>query len=514
MENSNMSVISNAPSENRRTSLTGERERNDISAILQGNTESSSETPSREVLRTLTKAELQKRCRLLKLNSIWVKKEELIDMILDHAGNNVNTNEVYDSLTPVQTDYKLNEQYLRQFIKETKTCFETVNKQLVEKNEQINELRNKLVAAENKIERLQEQIDSSTINPPNAQSCSEVKTLILGDSTLKEIKFSDLAENCRIRTIPGANMDLLKCWVTEKLEYNVKECIIYCGAQDLQESSSKVENILDNLGTLVAELKTKNENISVKICELIPCSNSTDMANRTENFNLRLIEWCVNNGLSLINTELHFRLGTGDIDETCFISSDSVNGQTLTRTGATRLLDAISKKCDGILCAEWKSVKIGHIQTKYNGEPNSSSIRTKNVNIRNEGRTSTTPASSNIQRKNYQRSSHHSHPMETDRHPQRASQHSYPMETERRPQRTTHRNYPVETDYRPQPPYNEQDQNYRPSNFKNTARHRGCYQCGELNHNQANCRYDRKIQCTSCFKYGHKSKMCDVENYH
>ena len=38
---------------------------------------------------------------------------------------------------------------------------------------------------------------------------------------------------------------------------------------------------------------------------------------------------------------------------------------------------------------------------------------------------------------------------------------------------------------------------------------RGCYNCGEYNHRQSNCRYDHKIRCNVCQEYGHKSRFCN-----
>ena len=36
----------------------------------------------------------------------------------------------------------------------------------------------------------------------------------------------------------------------------------------------------------------------------------------------------------------------------------------------------------------------------------------------------------------------------------------------------------------------------------------GCYNCGETNHNRANCKYNFSIQCNKCRAYGHKEKFC------
>jgi len=128
-----------------------------------------------------------------------------------------------------------------------------------------------------------------------------------------------------VRTIPEANLDLVTSWVADRLEYSVKECIIYCGIQDLLEKNSKIETILDSLGALITELKNKNENVVVKVCELVPTPKSNELKFKIEQYNLKLTEWCATNGVPLISTELHFRLGTGEVDVNCFVADDNIS---------------------------------------------------------------------------------------------------------------------------------------------------------------------------------------------
>ena len=60
-----------------------------------------------------------------------------------------------------------------------------------------------------------------------------------------------------MRTIHGANIDLLRSWIAEKLDRTPTECVIYCGLNDIIEELPS-ENILDNLGSLISDLKEKN----------------------------------------------------------------------------------------------------------------------------------------------------------------------------------------------------------------------------------------------------------------
>ncbi|KAK7085881.1 hypothetical protein SK128_018279, partial [Halocaridina rubra] len=76
------------------------------------------------------------------------------------------------------------------------------------------------------------------------------------DSGLQEVKSSDLHTDVIVRTIKEANMNLLKFWITEKLAYALKHCIVCCGTEDMLDDVT-MESLLEDLGTIVAELKRR-----------------------------------------------------------------------------------------------------------------------------------------------------------------------------------------------------------------------------------------------------------------
>ncbi|KAG0721815.1 hypothetical protein GWK47_045671 [Chionoecetes opilio] len=70
---------------------------------------------------------------------------------------------------------------------------------------------------------------------------------------------------------------------------------------------------------------------------------------------------------------------------------------------------------------------------------------------------------------------------------------------------------PTSANYRPE----YKDVNDAPGGRDHYPRHREqqgrkacCYNCGEFNHQQLNCRFDHKVKCGSCQRLGHKSKLC------
>ncbi len=60
---------------------------------------------------------------------------------------------------------------------------------------------------------------------------------------------------------------------------------------------------------------------------------------------------------------------------------------------------------------------------------------------------------------------------------------------------------------------NEQMKRTRPQNAKgdksnNMTNKRGCYFCGEMNHQQKDCRHGKAVKCHTCGTLGHKQSVC------
>lgn len=307
--------------------------------------EASLENPSWEHLHEhYTKAQLQKHCRQLGLNGIWVTKEKLIDMIIDHTSSNRTPNVNDRPEVILQDDAESLSLRLEKFMMETGSKFNDMNKNLQLKDREIESLQNNLRRAEDQINGLiskLQKFESGVSNSGNEAGVTSVaKTLLLGDSSLREIKTSDLNIGSLVRTVPEANLDLLKAWVTEKLDFTVNECILYGGINDLNEKECKIEDILDDLGALVAELKIKNESIIVNICELVPALNENQ--DKISDYNVKLNEWCTKNGITFISTELFFKIGTGDMDINCFDYDVKSGNAELTRIGQKSNLKTVS----------------------------------------------------------------------------------------------------------------------------------------------------------------------------
>ena len=141
---------------------------------------------------------------------------------------------------------------------------ETIFGKLEIKDSEIELLNTEVKTAYSTIEMLTKRI-SELENQNNGQAVQQMLTsdvapphncLLLSDTNTQRVRSSDLGENCSVKTIARANMDLLRSWVEQKMQTIPSECIINCGLYDIQNSVSP-EHILDDLGSLISNLKEK-----------------------------------------------------------------------------------------------------------------------------------------------------------------------------------------------------------------------------------------------------------------
>ena len=428
------------------------------------------ENPTKEfLLNNYKKVELQKRCRHLGLNNIWQTKEKLVNMIMN---THQSTRDEEDSGDyPRQTDMS----FQRRIISE----LEALKEKLTIKDSEIRELNEMLKTAHVTINRLNDRITTleeqqmrrrlSTTNQETTEEDPRERTLLIGDENLSCVRPSDLGRECSVKTLKDTTMDLTRCWVNEKLNWSPAKCIIFCGKNDIMENDN-INDILDNLGSLVFELTNKNENIELFACELVP-DIDVEINNKIDSFNEKLQQWTTANGVELIKTNINFKLGSGEIDEICY-DVNVATCPTLNRYGVVRLLKTINKKCKFLELNE-------HFMNRKNNMKVYESISDKFI--------------------------------ERNLNPDRNTYH------ERRFQRTSL--YPTVSRY------NQENKKQRPNSagrdfqrirrnhpYVQTSKRQGCYNCGEHNHQQSNCRFDHRIRCNQCFRYGHKNRMCSQNN--
>jgi len=481
------------------------------------------------LLKNYRKIDLQKFCRELGYTRIWETKEKLIDMILEKKKKSIEkSGEDVQDRDNEEVNVPVSNLLLQQIMRDVDELKERLNAkdlQNSEINEKLSHAQNTIQSQNHTIQNLQERLSALENQvlqnrarndehgtSSNTQSISpQEKLLFLGDSNICKMASSDLSEKCSIRTLNGANLDIIKCWVAEKLTWTPTKCILYCGMQDLQDDASS-ETIIDNLGELISTLKEKNENMTIYVCELVPALKDPVNQCQVKDYNNVLIEWCFKNNLNIIKTDLPFRLGTGELDELCLHASDNSNFLTLNRFGVVRLLDIICKQYPDIgLCDDLHEVKRNLAVLSGKIHYASHKVLSSNENGFNSGKNKNMENGNdrNINRNN------HNHLNISNRRPQ------FPNSNARN---TTNPRYnsPISPMHNRAPqyppprthPYPQTDAgNYNATQNSDrynsrSYRSKGCLNCGEYNHNQTTCRFDHQLRCRNCNMLGHKSKLC------
>ena len=249
-------------------------------------------------------------------------------------------------------------------VRELATMINSIKTKLEIKDLEIELLNSEMKAAYNTIDNLQQRVvelegqrkESSNNQPEEQCSTPPITCLLLGDSSLQPILRSDLHAHTRVRTIAEANMDLLRSWVIEKLNQIPSECVIYSGIYDILDEKSPAA-ILDNLGSLISDLKERNNDMNIYVCQIVPSPTCPIIQVKIEDYNTQLFKWGEANGIDIVQTVPPFLLGTGELDEFCYDMRDNSHS-LLNRQGIIKLLTAIERQCPGFhLRTDWQKAK-------------------------------------------------------------------------------------------------------------------------------------------------------------
>lgn len=372
------------------------------------------------------------------------------------------------------------------------------------------------------------------VQPPSRDS-PESTCLVLGDINLRYVRVADLAKTCKIRTLPEANFDLMRCWVKEQLSWAPAKCFIYCGLSDLLEETDNTTT-LDNIGALLSELKYKNENMDVYISQLVPSLQSDTVQAKINEFNDHITKWGEDNGISIITLEPVFRLQTGDIDEVCYQAHGQHQGSLLNRLGAVRLLTAMAKQCPPLHeQVNWDNIRKTHLTPSTYGKRGGHSQELQAYSPPPPPPHGMDSDGWRLVTNRRRRRSHDSAPPYDDRRwpghlppdrrtlgpapppdspyagHRRSGRHPYPHP---HPHRWGGSERSDRT-YTPPPADRTDSRSAEDAATQGNSgyiyyRHgkSGCYKCGEFNHHQNTCRYDHIVKCNMCHSLGHKSRLC------
>ena len=481
--------------------------------------EPSMERPTWDFLfNNFTKADLQKHCRKLGLPNIWVTKEKLVDRIMDNYyslrprnsndetnENEVNRNSAIDPLHLVRFDIV----NLKELIQKKDSHIEELDDMVKKAHVTINKLNDRISTLEENVRRWEENTMGNERPLPQMQQ----KLLFIGDNNLGDLKTSDFAGDCTIRTIPEATMDLTKSWIGEQLNFSPHNCILYCGIYDLLDDQVP-SYVLDKLGSLVAELKSKHEEINIYACDLVPSLNK-ELNTKIDEYNQKLAEWSEHNGIAMIKVNTNFKFVSGDIDESCLKDMNRNSGIFLNRAGTLRLLKAVQKQCSFLkINVNTNKNKLQVLARKSRNNLNSH--LGQNFGTANPDDVPPSPHPPMYRQNDKVRSrkiySYEAHIPSHDVqqgffHNRKQHQRMNEYKGTRLVERSVVSPWSRETPYHSNLPDHRRNEVQEVPRYEGNRR--GCHNCGENNHRVNSCRFDHRLKCGDCGRLGHKRKMCD-----
>lgn len=440
------------------------------------------------IYKTFKKPELQKHCRTLGINKVWMTKDKLVDAIVNSQRSTWRKENPTDPIEKLQGEIE----DLRKKVTMKDNEIEELNTVIKSTQVIINRLNDRMSALEKQVKMGERNIMRP--QEPTSVTTPE-RSLLIGDSNLNEAFPSDLSEHCKIRTIHEATMDLLSCWIEEKLDWTPDRCFIYCGIQDLIENVSP-EVVLDNLGSVITILKSKKDAMRISVCELAPVPENEELNCRINQYNTKLESWAKENGIVVILTNLSFKTAHGEIEELCYVTDSESGCVNFNRYGVLKLMSIINKIDKSLeLSGEWKNIfSQTNTQRKNTGTHSDMREYTQKYNRRPS-------VLNNVEYDRGNRNDNFNLNYDENRkyyiNQQKSDEHRYRNNV-----------------YSQRPPRIEQRNSHETFSFRrNGPQRKGCFNCGEFNHRQSNCRYDHKVRCGSCGTYGHKERLCHRYNH-
>ena len=195
----------------------------------------------------------------------------------------------------------------------------------------------------------------------------------------------------------------------------------------------------------------------------------------------------------------YFKFGNGDIDETCLKEISKNPGVFLNRSGTVRLLNATRRHCSFLKPKEnnRKSHSQNHSENIIN-YPDAYTHQDHNGAYEN---------SAKVQRYQDMQDGivHYDNSQPSFNVHQRSSRNHQQRQQSRRRSQSMMREEIPRT--RQHPTVDFQGRRKEMNTYRN-ERKRGCYNCGEQNHQQDHCWFDNRVKCGNCGMLGHKSKLC------
>ncbi|XP_071850095.1 uncharacterized protein [Apostichopus japonicus] len=318
-------------------------------------------------------------------------------------------------------------------------------------------------------------VSSIPTPPPHAVR----PVMIIGDSILKHVYEDDFTDEIvKVNCLPGATVkDVRNALLAQREDlHTFSHIIIHVGTNDINTHNPNVNDISADFEELITSIQLVNgHRPSIYISG--PCPRSDDHAPQIIDLNSHLKELTNKLDCKFLDNMASFTYADGEID----LSLYHGDGVHLNRKGTVKLINKLT--IIGPICIRKKSSKMENA---------------RHMGVSNHSR--------NFYSQHRSNGTIHNNTSRYEHRQQRMRgfiNNDHQREYHRRPNRHPRTSNSSRQDW--------QRECHRKENRQPVAdhfNHRGCFNCGERNHVEANCRLERRIECHHCHRLGHKASHC------
>lgn len=304
------------------------------------------------------------------------------------------------------------------------------------------------------------------VQPSMDTKTKSPESLIIGDSIIKGINPNGLV-NTDVECLTGGTIAKIKDHLHDKKDIqNLQTMIIHVGTNDCT-TDNDVDDAVKSYGDMLESITKKAPGVEIFISTVCPRADEDGKhQGRVDKLNSNLKTLGHNHGCKIIDNDRNFKLSNQEPDE------GSLNGSKLHLNdhGTRKLLNNFHK---------------AHPIIKK----------------RDTAKTNDAERQHKIQRR-HEMDEFNDHGQQGQR-PRQGQQPRQGQRHEQRQQRQNQRRYTT-----PDSSAHHYRQSNRFGNHGNRPAYgRGCYYCGEQNHQKKNCRHGKPVLCYSCGQLGHKQHM-------
>ena len=321
--------------------------------------------------------------------------------------------------------------------------------------------------------------DIPSLATSNKNVYAQKKTLILGDSMLRDVSASSLC-NASVKSISGGTIHDIFQEIDQMAHVELSsysDIIIHAGTNDISRKND-VQAFTDSMEAIITNIMFKSPTSSIHISAI--CPRSSDMVKVSEyNQSLKDLATRLTCGFIDIGPRVTYQDGTTDAEK---FNGDGLH---LSKSGTQILTNVFIEAVPGLKpVSETGSESYSSVVKRSRKRAN------KNQNNEHFHRKS--------QNQDERQDRDNRQPLSDNKHER------FDRVNLRQKRYANTRVY-----HKPKSRHQNKRNEFKSDYYHGSDQYSGCWKCGLFNHNAETCFHKFELQCRSCHNFGHKANYCN-----